>query len=353
LTGTRVGSCTVTATKAADANFNAAATTVDVTVTRAEQAPLTATASPATIVFGSTSLLGTTGGSGTGAVSYAVTAGSANCSITSGTLTGTGAGNCTVTATKAADANFNAATATINVAVTRADQAPLTAISSPSTIVLTGTSTLGTTGGSGTGAVSYAVTAGAANCSVSGSTLTGTSVGNCTVTATKAADANYNAATATVPVIVLAGTDLQVSIDNRRNSLSPDGLVEYEILIANAGPLDVQGARLVNAVPAGLSDVLWSCTAVQLAACPDAAGVGGINQSANLPVNGVLRYVLSARVNATLGATVTSVATISVPPGVSELRPVDNTAVDADPVLPDLLLRDGFEPAPQSISVPY
>ena len=210
LTGTGVGTCTVTATKAADANYNVTTATVNVTVGAANQAALTAVATPSSIVFNAASALSTTGGSGTGAVSFAITAGSAFCSVSSNTLTGIGVGSCTVTATKAADANYNVTTATVNVTVGAANQAALTAVATPSSIVFNANSALSTTGGSGTGTVSFAVTAGGTFCSILGNTLTGTGVGTCTVTATKAADANYNAATATVNVTV--GTTNQAAL---------------------------------------------------------------------------------------------------------------------------------------------
>jgi hypothetical protein len=52
---------------------------------------------------------------------------------------------------------------------------------------------LSTTGGSGTGAVTYAVASG--TCTISGSTLSATAAGTCTVTAKKAADTSYLEAT--------------------------------------------------------------------------------------------------------------------------------------------------------------
>jgi len=172
------------------------------TVNQSSQATLTADASPSSIHYGETSTLSTSGGSGSGAVTYAVTAGGSYCSVSGATLTGIGAGTCTVTATKAADSNYTATTATVDVTVTQASQATLTADASPSSIHNGETSTLSTSGGSGSGAVTYAVTAGGSYCSVSGTTLTGIGVGTCTVTATKAADSNYNAAIATADVIV-------------------------------------------------------------------------------------------------------------------------------------------------------
>lgn len=202
VTGVTPGTCTVTATKAADAQYESASATVDIQVDQAAQAPLVATATPGTIPYLGTATLGATGGSGTGAVSFAVTAGAGQCQVTGNVLTGIGVGGCTVTATKSADVNYGAATATVGVLVTKAAQPALAVSASPPSVALNGTATLSTTGGAGTGVVSYAVTAGASVCSVAGSTLTGTGLGLCEVTATKAADTDYEAASDTVAVSV-------------------------------------------------------------------------------------------------------------------------------------------------------
>jgi hypothetical protein len=72
-----------------------------------------------------------------------------------------------------------------------ASQTALT-LSAGSMLAYTASEPLSTTGGSGTGAVSYAVTGGTGTCSITGTSLTATSgTGTCLVTATKAADSNY------------------------------------------------------------------------------------------------------------------------------------------------------------------
>lgn len=68
---------------------------------------------------------------------------------------------------------------------------PLVVATSPGTIEYGHQSMLTTTGGAGTGSVSYPVTAGTEFCSVSGDILTGTDVGTCTVNAIKAGDGDY------------------------------------------------------------------------------------------------------------------------------------------------------------------
>jgi len=81
-------------------------------------------------------------------------------------------------------------------------QATLVAVATPSSIATSATSTLSTTGGNGTGAVTYAVASG--SCTVSGTTLTApASAGPCTITATKAADSSYLVATSAVATVTV------------------------------------------------------------------------------------------------------------------------------------------------------
>ena len=105
------GDCSVTATKAADGNYTAVSSAAQtITVSKKAQDGLAIVAA-ATGTFGSTLLLGTTGGSGDGAVSYS-TGDSSACSVSGAELTITsGTGTCSVTATKAANGNYTAVSA--------------------------------------------------------------------------------------------------------------------------------------------------------------------------------------------------------------------------------------------------
>ena len=107
--------------------------------------------------------------------------------VTSST-SGTNVGNYTVTVS---GMNNYTGTATAQWAITKADQEALT-IDSANTVTYGNTLTLATSGGSGTGAVTYTVTDGTGKATVSGSTLTPIQAGTVTVTATKAEDNNYN-----------------------------------------------------------------------------------------------------------------------------------------------------------------
>lgn len=107
---------TITGTGAVSGSATA---TVDLTVATQAQQTLTVTASPAAIRAGKTSTLSTTGGSGSGAVSYAVTSG--DCTLSAAVLSApAAAGSCVVTATKAGDGVYAAATGQVTVTVNAA-----------------------------------------------------------------------------------------------------------------------------------------------------------------------------------------------------------------------------------------
>ena len=103
---------------------NYAGATVNVVITltaKDDQAALTLTGGT-TVVYGQTLQLGTSGGSGTGAVTYAVTNGTGQATIdATGLLTPVKVGTVKVTATKAGDASYNSITsAEVEIHITRA-----------------------------------------------------------------------------------------------------------------------------------------------------------------------------------------------------------------------------------------
>ena len=103
-------------------NYADATANVVITLTAKEnQAALTLTGGT-TVVYGQTLQLGTTGGNGTGAVTYAVTNGTGEATIdATGKLTPVKVGTVKVKATKAEDANYNAITsAEVEITITRA-----------------------------------------------------------------------------------------------------------------------------------------------------------------------------------------------------------------------------------------
>ncbi len=157
-------------------------------------------------VAGTALTLTSSGGSGTGAVTYGVTStGTAGCFITSDKLNATRAGTCTVSVTKAADSTYPAASSP----ATTVTFAPA-ALKVQSGLTLTSTSgvvgatlTLASSGGSGTGALTYGVTGtGTAGCWIANGGLNATRSGTCTVRVTKAGDPTYQVARSSATTVV-------------------------------------------------------------------------------------------------------------------------------------------------------
>lgn len=198
----------VVVTKTNGVGSTSSTSSASATISKGNQAPLVVSSTNAT--FGSTLQLSTTGGSGSGAVSYAVVSGT--CTLNAGVLTPGNAGSqCVVRATKDADASYNAVTsADTSITINKAPQSSL-AITTLSGTFGVGLS-LGTTGGSGVGAVSYSVVSGA--CQLSGSTVSATAAGStCVLRATKDSDTNYLAVTSADTTLTFAkGSQSALSI---------------------------------------------------------------------------------------------------------------------------------------------
>ncbi len=207
------GTCTIHADQAGDANWSAAPrVSQDVTVGAGAQATLAITG-PATRTYGDGPFVPTTsGGSGTGAVTFTSSTPSICTASSSASVTIVAAGTCTISATKAADADYGATTsAPFGVTVQKAGQAAL-AVNASSPAPFGSVQTLSTIGGSGTGDVTYSTGASTA-CSVLGDQLTiVASTGTCTVTATKAADANYTARTSAPSSITVSKASTTVAL---------------------------------------------------------------------------------------------------------------------------------------------
>lgn len=202
VTGKAVGSTTITVSFEGDNNYNAAERTVQVTVTDKTPIEVTFTAQNESKQYtGVGYKLGEQFNEAT--VADGKTAKYRYNDQEYDTLAElpavTTAGAYTVTAFYSDETYYGEQSATFTI--TKADQAQLT-ISSANTVTFGQTLALSAEGGSGTGVVIYTITPDTGSAIVSGNVLTPTKAGTVTVTATKAADDNYNETTATQTVTI-------------------------------------------------------------------------------------------------------------------------------------------------------
>src|SRR5215208_2915656 len=191
------GTCSVTVNKAADGDYNSATSGPQtISLSKANQAALTVD-DPDEGTFGDHLPIVTSGGTTNGALSFDTGTSTAcqidannKLEITSGT------GTCSVTATMAGNANYNSVTSDAHsVTVKKADQAALT-ITSPDEGTFGDHLPIVTSGGNGTGALSFDTgTSTACQIDANNKLEITSGTGTCSVTATMAADNNYNSAT--------------------------------------------------------------------------------------------------------------------------------------------------------------
>jgi hypothetical protein len=188
LTATTGGACVIAANQAGNTNFTAAAqVTQSVTVSAIAQT-ITFPATPTFSWSGGSATLAATASSGL-TVSYSVASGP--CAIAGNTLTAISAGSCVIAANQAGNASYNAAPqVTQSVTVSAAPQT-ITFPAIPTFSWSGGSATLAATASSGL-AVTYGVVSGP--CSISGTTLTATTSGICSIAANQTGNANYSTA---------------------------------------------------------------------------------------------------------------------------------------------------------------
>ena len=198
LTLTGVGEVTITATQAGNADYAKVTTTQTITVSQGTQV-VTFTSGDAGVVGTDIELMAT---ASTGLpVTFAIAAGDAFATLADNgtTLTLTGVGEVTITATQAGNTNYAEATQTQDITVSQGTQT--IAITSPAIGMVGGTIALIATASSGL-PVTFAITAGDAFATLAGGDLTLTGVGEVTITATQAGNADYAMATATQTITV-------------------------------------------------------------------------------------------------------------------------------------------------------
>ena len=187
------GTCTLTAEQAGTAN-HLAATSVE--------RSFAVTAAPQTVAFPrpadrtwSGAAFELAPSASTGLTVTLASDTTAVCTVTGFTVTMVRTGTCTLTARQAGSTHFAAASQQRSFDITGVGQGALLAGADSYALTVGGTTNVASSGGSGSGVVTFAVTSGADRCSLTGSVLTAIATGTCVVTATKAGDGVYAPAT--------------------------------------------------------------------------------------------------------------------------------------------------------------
>ena len=135
----------------------------------------------------------------------------------------------------------------------------------------------------------------------------------------------------TFVISVGGGADLSISVDDGVSFVDSGSSLTYTIVARNAGPLDVSGARITDALPPGFSGASWTCEASDGASCSP-SGNGDIDDVADIPAGSMLTYLLSATLTASSATPIANSATIAPPADVVDWSSENNTATDSDQI---------------------
>lgn len=157
-----------------------------------------------------------------------------------------------------------------------------------------------------------------------------------TPTATATATATPTATNTSAPV-----ADLQIIKDDGGTACVPNNTVTYTIIVSNAGPDDVVGATVTDALPVGITSWTWSCIQLGGANGCDLPVINNDNffDEINLPNGSSIQYTVSAIIDAGATGTIENTAMITTPAGVVD--PVlPNVATDSN----EVIVADAFPP---------
>ncbi|QYH34663.1 DUF11 domain-containing protein [Salinibacterium sp. M195] len=120
--------------------------------------------------------------------------------------------------------------------------------------------------------------------------------------------------TPSVPLVSIAKTaDVSVA--------APFGAIVYTVKASNVGLVNANGAIVADTIPAGITSFEWTCSAADGAVCPNARGVGAINETiATFPAGSALVFTVKATVAAVPPADIVNTALLT-PPGDGQCIP--------------------------------
>ncbi|MFQ5739561.1 MAG: choice-of-anchor U domain-containing protein [Acidobacteriota bacterium] len=125
--------------------------------------------------------------------------------------------------------------------------------------------------------------------------------------------------------------DLAISKGNGRSSVFASEEVTYTIQVTNQGPSSVTGAAVTDQLPSTLTAAHWTCSPQAGAGCT-ASGEADLNDRVDLPVGTSVSYTVTGILDPAATGSLSNTAQVSVPSGVADLLPSNNSATDSDSI---------------------
>jgi uncharacterized repeat protein (TIGR01451 family) len=157
---------------------------------------------------------------------------------------------------------------------------------------------------------------------------------------------SYNG-TSGAGVEVLSAVDLSIVNTVISSGMAPGPGVTYQLVVTNHGPNNVNGASVVDTLPAAVTRISWTCSASSGGVCAHASGSGSaLSEFVNLPSGATATYTIQCTLESSPAGTLSNIATVSPPNGITDLVPENNTSIaDLPIILADLALTKIVSPS--------
>jgi len=120
--------------------------------------------------------------------------------------------------------------------------------------------------------------------------------------------------------------DLSISVTDSLTVVVAGETVTYTIVLTNLGPSDAVGAIVEDVFPDALTGLTWTG--------PFSGSISGtINDTINLAVGVTVTYTATGTVDPAATGTLTNTAMVSLPGGITDPNPMNNSATDTTTVL--------------------
>jgi uncharacterized repeat protein (TIGR01451 family) len=150
------------------------------------------------------------------------------------------------------------------------------------------------------------------------------------------ADNNYtdissdtNSTAPTTAATISGTTDLQIANAVVWGSTKPGGTGTFTIIVTNAGPVPVTGVMVQDTFPSNLSGISYTAAPSGGATGYTATGSGNVNDTVFLPVGASITYIVHATIGLTATGSVSDTALLTLPTGVSDPDPSNNSSTTA------------------------
>ncbi|WP_395375280.1 beta-propeller fold lactonase family protein [Marinicella sp. W31] len=110
---------------------------------------------------------------------------------------------------------------------------------------------------------------------------------------------------------IIVQTDVAVEKTGPSDAFAGE-TIEYLIRLTNAGPSDALGVTVSDVLDSNLSDVSWTCSATGRSQCDVVSGVGDVNSTVDVSVDGAIEIVVIANIDSSFIGNIDNTATAVV-----------------------------------------